>query len=1095
MSLARTQDRRLELPGSLQSQLLEFRRRVWSVKLAEGVLSAAFGVVVAFLVMFALDRVWDTPGWPRAALFVASALAMLTVPWALHRWVWGSRHLEQLAQILTRKHPHVGDQLLGVIELVHDDSEQARSRQLCEAAIVQVAEDARKRDFRDAVPNPRHKLWGWAFAVPAAVTLGLFAFVPAAASNAWARLAAPWRSTPRYTFAAVEPLPGTLVVPHGEPHTLPVALAKGTAWTPRQGEARLGGQPPLVAPLKEGKYAFALPPQIAKGKLDVLVGDSVQHVGIVPTLRPELTSVVADATLPAYLGRPGAERKDVRGGSVALVKGTSVKFAATATRDLASAKVDGAPASPAGPTVTTPALTVDGARTIEIRWKDTLGLEGKEPFALTVNGRDDEAPTLSTEELPRMKVVLDSEQISFKVRAQDDFGVKAVGMEWLGLDDQAVAKPAKGERVLAAGAHDKDSLDVPGTFSAKTLGIDEPQPIQVRVYVEDYLPGRARVYSPPHVLYVLNPEQHAIWVTEQLSKWHRASLEVRDREMQLFEGNKQIRELAKEEIDRPETRRKIEGQAAGERANGRRLSSLVVSGEDLVRQASRNPEIGIGHLEKWAEMLQILKDISGNRMPSVADLLKEAAQSPLAASNSGSQKTARTAGQSTANGGRPRPTEVKPSAPKPAAPSIALGDSSQQPPNKNADQTPAKTSEKQARLTLPQNVLMGPGSSKKPPEQPEQAEQKMEQAIAKQQDLLAEFDKIADELNRVLANLEGSTLVKRLKAASRVQYKVAGRVTEQVGDAFGVSTSRVADGAAKILTEAAEQEAKGSHDVSLIMDDMSAYFERRQFMQFKNVLDDMRKLDVIGSLRQLGDDIKKENGVSIAQCEFWSDTLDRWAEDLVDPACNGTCNAKSKQSLPPSLILEVLQVLEAEINLREETRVTQQAKPALKLPDFASAADKLSGTQLKLRDRTTKVVEAIHDLPDSETEFGYEMNLLTQVAAVMDEAGDILARPETGNPAIAAETEAIELLLKSKRINPKGGGGGGNSPGGGGKGTTNDSALALLGGGVNEKEVREDHGVQQATGETGPVLPEEFRAGLDEYFNRIERRGGNGGGQ
>ncbi len=39
----------------------------------------------------------------------------------------------------------------------------------------------------------------------------------------------------------------------------------------------------------------------------------------------------------------------------------------------------------------------------------------------------------------------------------------------------------------------------------------------------------------------------------------------------------------------------------------------------------RNPEFGVGHLEKWAEMLQILKDISGNRMPSVADLLKQAA--------------------------------------------------------------------------------------------------------------------------------------------------------------------------------------------------------------------------------------------------------------------------------------------------------------------------------------------------------------------------------------------------------------------------------------------------------------------------------------
>ena len=72
------------------------------------------------------------------------------------------------------------------------------------------------------------------------------------------------------------------------------------------------------------------------------------------------------------------------------------------------------------------------------------------------------------------------------------------------------------------------------------------------------------------------------------------------------------------------------------------------------------------------------------------------------------------------------------------------------------------------------------------------------------------------------------------------------------------------------------------------MDDMQAYFERRRFVQFKAVLDDMLKQDAIGSLRQLADDLYKENGLSIAQCEYWSDTFDRWAEDLVEPAAGGT---------------------------------------------------------------------------------------------------------------------------------------------------------------------------------------------------------------
>lgn len=183
----------------------------------------------------------------------------------------------------------------------------------------------------------------------------------------------------------------------------------------------------------------------------------------------------------------------------------------------------------------------------------------------------------------------------------------------------------------------------------------------------------------------------------------------------------------------------------------------------------------------------------------------------------------------------------------------------------------------------------------------------------------------------------------------------------------------------------------------------------------------------------------------------------------------------------------MLQILEAEVNLREETRVAQQARPAWKPREYGRQADTLSGNQKGLHGRVEKVAERIRALPDADQEFGYEIKLLGQVAVVMNEATDILARPETGGPAIAAETEAIELLLQSKRINPKGGGGGGRSPGGGGTGTTQDSALALLGNGLNEKEVREDHGVSQSTGESGPTLPEEFRAGLDEYFNRLER--------
>ena len=111
---------------------------------------------------------------------------------------------------------------------------------------------------------------------------------------------------------------------------------------------------------------------------------------------------------------------------------------------------------------------------------------------------------------------------------------------------------------------------------------------------------------------------------------------------------------------------------------------------------------------------------------------------------------------------------------------------------------------------------------------------------------------------------------------------------------------------------------------------------------------------------------------------------------------------------------------------------------------------------------------------------------MSRVAEVMDEATGLLAQPETGAETIAAETEAIELLLMAKRMKPKGGGAGGSTPGAGTTGTTNQSALALLGSGNEENAGDPEREVSQATGTTGYELPAEFRGGLDAYFSALE---------
>ena len=112
-------------------------------------------------------------------------------------------------------------------------------------------------------------------------------------------------------------------------------------------------------------------------------------------------------------------------------------------------------------------------------------------------------------------------------------------------------------------------------------------------------------------------------------------------------------------------------------------------------------------------------------------------------------------------------------------------------------------------------------------------------------------------------------------------------------------------------------------------------------------------------------------------------------------------------------MLEVLQILEAEINLREDTRVTEQAKMAIDQLDHAEQALVLSKTQHQLQDRTEKVTQRIRELPEGEELFGKEIALLTEVAGVMGDAKSILSSPDTGSKAIRATQELFRACWPS----------------------------------------------------------------------------------
>ncbi len=881
MSLVDHQQK-IELPDRMRSKLESFQKRVWMIKLAEGILAALFGLLISYLLVFALDRFMDTSALLRGAILLVGSLGLgIWFPLVCHKWIWKSRQLVQVARLLKHKFPRLGDHLLGIIELVNNPDEHNRSQQLCRAALAQVDEETKDKDFDNAVPRPKHRRWALIAGVPAAIVVLALLLVPSAGFNALARWIMPWKHTERYTFAQMKPLPEKIVVPVSEKSEFKTELAESTKWSPKQGKAKINGVG-LVADNNDGKYEFTLPPVSKPSKLKVSIGDARHKIKIDPQPRPEISSIAAEIQLPAYLERVENLIQDVRGGSVSLVEGAKVSFQAKASRDIVAATVDGQPIQTDGHWIKTPMTGFPQSKVLEFNWQDTLRLTPKNPLNLKVRVEPDAAPSLVCNKITKDQVVLEKDVLVFNVIAEDDFGIKTIGMEWKGVPQEGdIREPIVGSKIVSAGAPNATDLEAVATFSPTREGV-KPQVIELRLFTTDYLPNREKTYSPTYRLYILSEEEHAVWLTRRLDKWFKQSLETYEAEQRLFKDNVRLRNLPASELDTKKIREQIRKQAALEAMQARRLDALTQVGEQIAKEATRNDQFNVATLEKLAEMLQALKDISGKRMPSIEDLLKKAANAKTAGSGS-PQKGQKTPPHIDASKGEAAKGKGKGESSK--LPSINMQESSmdsKKPDDEGKTDEDDQKSKGGGKFTLPSTTLKDNSPDKPQPSSP--AQEQMEEVVDEHEELLAEFQKVAEELKKILNNLEGSTFVKRLKAMSRRQNELAQDLNDSSLGSFGESLGSVKPASKKRFELLSKRQNKHSTTTTHIQDDLEAYSNRVNEGKFKTVLNEMKKEDVIKQLQDVSNKIvTNESGASIAHSEYLADTLDRWAEQLVGP--------------------------------------------------------------------------------------------------------------------------------------------------------------------------------------------------------------------
>ncbi|MEO5714951.1 MAG: hypothetical protein ABIT37_15840 [Luteolibacter sp.] len=630
------------IPEALRLQLDDFRRHLWRVKIMEAIAAGFIGLLLSFLLVYGLDRVFQTPGIVRLAILLGGiSLFAVFAPYWLHRWVWRQRRETQLARLIAKRYPGLGDRLLGVIELQDQQGNaDSLSPRLREAAMEAVAAETGRRKLDEALPPAMHRKWTLTALALALVVAGAFSLTPRAGFNALQRWLMPLSSTERYTFTKLDDPPVYRAVAYGEAFEIVLRLAKESEQRPATADGRYGLQPEVATRLENGVYRFMFPGQQDPGTVVFKIGDLRHEVRVEPVPRPSIDSVAAVVTPPGYLGIP-EKTFDVNTGVLSVVEGSKVRLALTTNRPLEKATFgptrrqvieetkDAAKYQPIDGTLEISALVAKtpvidvGAVPFEIpfEWTDKLGLAGESGFRLRVDALHDAAPTCYLQGIDRQKVMLPEETVDFEVLAEDDFGVRQSGIEWTGEFTRPTdERPAKGEMKLGDGSAEERRILKSASFSPAAFGIT-PQKITLRGYSEDFYPNRGRIYSEPVILYVLTRDEHAQMLK---SKFDRNITEFEDlarRELELLDENERLEKLSGEELQKDENKARLENQDQAEAETKRRMEDLTKRMEDLMKDAARNGDIEKNTLKKMAESLKSMQELSQKDVPKVQEKL------------------------------------------------------------------------------------------------------------------------------------------------------------------------------------------------------------------------------------------------------------------------------------------------------------------------------------------------------------------------------------------------------------------------------------------------------------------------------------------
>ncbi|MDC0087959.1 hypothetical protein OAI07_00290 [Akkermansiaceae bacterium] len=870
------------IPEELRIQLEGFKKKLWRIKITEAILAGVFGVIFSFLVVFLLDRIIETPQTVRLCILILGAsLFAVFAPYWIHRWVYGHRYENQLARLISKKFPHLGDRLLGAVELQDQTgNKESLSPELRFAAMQDVAKDISDRDLTKALPKSRHCKWALAVIGMFIITAVTVASFPEARNNSLKRWLLPLSNTPRYTFTQLDlsGIENPKYVAYGEPFSLNIPLDKNTIRSPKIARARYGNDNSsgewIESPLSNNSYTFEIPGQRAEGDLHLEANDAIHSLLIKPIIRPSLQSVRASIQLPAYLERPDVIA-DLRSGFMTALEGSQMTIKATASRALKSAHAEvvtiieepadfektpstikPAEIEPSALKLTLkenlitsdPLLIERNAITIPISWSGIYGLETDKPLRLRIESIQDQSPSTFIQGVERQHIMLAEEVINFTVLANDDYGLKACGIEWLG-DPARVdqAGTATGELNLGKGSPTQTDLNIPFSFSPANMDI-QPQKLTLRSWAEDYNPERGKVYSQPITLYILTADEHAQVLKDDFDRIIGDLEEIAREEQNLNDENLRFERKDGKNLQSEAAKKKLQEQQDAEQQNKERMEKLTEDMEKLFKDAVRNGDIDKETLKKMAQSLQSMKELSTKDLPKVEQKLKDA--------------------------------------------------------------------QKQSNSE-------------------EKSEQDLKEAIEEQKKAIEKMKQALKEANEANKQFEAGTFINRLKRAASDENNIAGTFISMINKIIGSSYDKLDPVEQRAVKALHLQQLQTAADIRWIQEDLTHYFQRTAKEEHQVLAEKMEQSGINESLEELTKDVAKNLSYqSIDSSKRWADQLNAWAKDLKDSSESGGEGGEGG-SPPPAdknfeFMLKVMRMIQSEQDIRGRTRALEDLYRALK---------------------------------------------------------------------------------------------------------------------------------------------------------------------